>query len=98
MSKFDFLTPEFVEDCNKCGIQCHPDRFPWKYLGWSDDAFMAEDLCFSDGKPIPKVFQQRLLAVIRTQEKVLIERREYIRKRDEIMPAQPKFGNQLELF
>lgn len=94
----DFLTPEFVEDCNRCGIRCNLNVFPWRYLGWSDEDFMNETLRFSDGKVIPKVFQKKLIAVIRTQERTLIERWEYVQKRDKAMPKQSKFGKQLELF
>lgn len=98
MSKFDFLTPEFVKQCNSCGIQCHLSSFPWKYLGWSDEDFMAVEMQFTDGTVIPKSHQEKLLRVVRAQEQTLIERWEFVKKRDAVMPKQPKFGKQLEMF
>jgi len=95
MSDFDFLTPEFVAECNKRGVQCRLDIFPWKYLGWSDEDFMAVELRFTDGTVIPKSHQEKLLRVVRAQEKKLIERWEFVQKHDAVMP---KFGKQLELF
>lgn len=98
MSKFDFLTPEFVAACNKCGVQCHLDVFPWKYLGWSDEDFMAVELHFTDGTVIPKSHQEKLLRVVRAQEQVLKDRWAYVQKRDAVMPKRLKFGKQLEMF
>lgn len=97
MTDFTFLTPDFVKSCNACGVPCNLDVFPWKYLGWTDDDFMAEELKFTDGHVIPKD-QKKLLRVVRAQEQVLTERWEFVQKRDAVMPKQPKFGKQLELF
>ena len=98
MSRFDFLTPEFVDACNKCGIQCHLDCFPWEYLGWTDEAFMEVELHFTDGTVIPKDHQKKLLRVVRAQETLLEERWAFVQKRDAAIPKRPKFGKQLEMF
>jgi len=98
MSRFDFLTPEFVTACNSCGIQCHLDVFPWKYLGWTDEDFMGVELHFTDGTVIPKDHQQKLLRVVRASEKQLEERWAFVQKRDAKKTKQLKFGKQLEMF
>ena len=98
MSKFDFLTPEFIKAHEKAtGIRVIPDIFPWKYLGVTDAAFMADKIRFSHGPVIPEPHKLVLLGVVRQQEKELMERREYVKKREKKMGAPPKY-KQLELF
>jgi hypothetical protein len=93
MKKLEFLTPEFIESCNACGIPCDLSIFPWKYLGYSDEEFMALELWFEGGHVIPKEHQQKLLGVVRAQERQLRRRFELTRKRK---PYSTK--NQLEMF
>lgn len=103
VDKFDFLTPEFVKrHCIPCGIRCNRAVFPWKYLGWTDEAFMAEEIRFAHGGIVPKEYQATLLGVVRAQEKQLIERHEYVTARDAalkpIHETKSPQGEQLELF
>jgi len=102
-SDFDFLTPEFIKKhCVPCGITCKLAVFPWKYLGWSDEAFMEQEMHFAHGPVIPKDHQSKLLGVVRTQEKLLIERHKYVTTRDRalrpIHEENSPAGEQLELF
>lgn len=95
MSEFDFLTPEFVADCNRCGIACHLDMFPWKYLDVTDDEFMAIKMNFIGGYVVPKEYQRKLLGVIRAQERLLKKRFLFVQKRNKTkIPT----GEQLEMF
>ncbi|MCK5604250.1 hypothetical protein KAR91_20345 [Candidatus Pacearchaeota archaeon] len=98
MSKFDFLTPEFIKAHHKAaGIRVIPDIFPWKYLGCTDTDFMETKVNFSHGGPIPDEHKLALLGVIRQQEKELMERRDYLARREKVMGKPPK-NIQLELF
>lgn len=103
MSKFDFLTPEFIKrHCIPAGVQCRRDVFPWKYLGWTDREFMATTLRFAHGGAVPRNHQVKLLGVIRAQEQLLIERHAYVTRRDRALrpvhEANSPQGEQLELF
>ena len=103
MDNFDFLTPEFIKKhCKPCGLPCKLSIFPWKYLGWTDDEFMADEIRFAHGGAVPKSHQAKLLGVVRAQETLLIERYEYITARDAalepIHEANSPQGDQLELF
>jgi len=98
MSRFDFLTPEFIKAHHKAtGIRVIPDIFPWKYLGVTDAEFMENEICFSHGPVIPAERKRILLGVVRLQEKELMERQKYLVKREKVMGAPPKYI-QLELF
>ena len=98
MSRFDFLTPEFIKAHAKAtGIRVIPDIFPWKYLGYTDEAFMADKICFSHGPVIPDEHKLTLLGVVRQQEKELMERHDYMAKREKVM-GKPSKNIQLELF
>lgn len=98
MSDFDFLTPEFIKAHERAtGIRVIPDIFPWKYLGYSDEEFVAEKIHYSHGPVIPAKQQLTLLGVVRQQEKELMERRDYLAGREKAM-GKPKKQIQLELF
>jgi len=100
-TKFD---SEFIKQyCRSVGIRCNLDIFPWKYLGWTDDAFMAETLRFAHGGVVPKNHQRHLLGIVRDQEKVLIERHEFVTARKRALNTKrlrnlAPAGKQLELF
>jgi len=102
-SKFDFLTPEFIWKHRKAiGTTVKLTVFPWKYLGWTDEAFMAEEIRFAHGGIVPKDYQRILLGVVRAQERQLTERHHYLTTRDAALrpvheKASPQ-GKQLELF
>lgn len=98
MSRFDFLTPEFIKAHHKAtGIRVIPDIFPWKYLGFTDAGFMADKICFSHGPVIPDEHKRTLLGVVRQQEKELTERHDYLARREKTM-GKPSKNIQLELF
>jgi len=98
VSDFDFLTPEFIAAHKKAtGICVIPDIFPWKYLGCTDEEFMADKICFSHGPVIPEKHKHVLLGLVRQQEKELLERRDYMVSREKVM-GKPEKQIQLELF
>jgi hypothetical protein len=74
-----------------------PDIFPWKFLGLTDAEFMATKVNYSHGPVIPDKQKLVLLGVVRQQEKELMEQRDYIAKRENVMGKPPK-QIQLELF
>ena len=97
-SKFDFLTPDFIAGHEKAtGIRIKPHIFPWKYLGCSDEAFLETKMTFSHGPVIPKAHKRKLLECIRNEEKVMLDRRNFTKKREKVMGKQPKYV-QLELW
>jgi len=100
MSRFDFLTPEFIsKHCRPCGLNVNMDVFPWKYMGMTDQEFMDETLHYAHGPEIPKNHQRALLGVVRASEEIILERKEFIDNREKALrPVQVKVGQQLELF
>lgn len=103
VAKFDFLTPEFLKNHQKTlGVKVDLSIFPWKYLGVTDEEFMAEEIKFAHGGVVPKDHQKKLLGVVRAQEQQLLERHEYTVSRDAALrPVHKKSspqGEQLELF
>ena len=98
MNKFNFLTPEFIAAHKKAtGICVILDIFPWKYLGCTDEEFMADKICFSHGPVIPEKQKHVLLGLVRQQEKELLEQHNYITKREKAI-GKPEKQIQLELF
>lgn len=99
MSDFDFLTPEFIrKECKPLHIKCNREIFPWKYLGWSDVDFVAEDLHFSHGPAIPVKQKRILLGVIREEEQKLLAIHKYVTWRNAVMGLERTTGKQLRLF
>lgn len=100
MSKFDFLTPEFIKKhCKPVGMGVNMSVFPWKYMGMSDDEFMDVELHYAHGPVIPKDHQRKLLGVVRASEVQVLERKGYLDDKEKALePVQVKFGKQLELF
>lgn len=98
MSRFDFLTPEFIAAHAKAtGIKVILDIFPWRFLGCTDADFMETKMNFSHGPAIPDKHKHVLLGVVRQQEKELMERHDYMAKREKVM-GKPSKNIQLELF
>ncbi len=98
MSRFDFLTPDFIKKhCKPVGIQLRLDVFPWKYLGWSAEEFMAELLRFPHGQLIQEPYKWHLLGVVRIEEQRLLEIHKFVTDRERVMGPAPKY-TQLELF
>lgn len=71
------------KECIAVGIKPGKlDVFPWKYLGMTDEEFMAEELHFAHGPVVPKKQQRILLGVVRAEEESISERyAEYMRVR-----------------
>jgi len=103
-TKLDFLTPELIKQhCRDSRLKYDPNVFPWKYLGWSDEDFMAVDMKFAHGGTVPKDHQRRLLGIVRAQEKLLKERYDFVTERRRALNTRklqnlaPR-GKQLEMF
>jgi hypothetical protein len=97
-SKFDFLTPDFIKGHEKAtGIRIIPTIFPWRWLDCTDEAFLNTKMTFSNGQEMPEDHKQSLLRCIRNEEKVMLDRRNFTKKREKVMGNQPKYV-QLELF
>ena len=98
MSDFGFIDQKFIKRWEKdTGIRIRLDGFPWKFLGYSDEQFLEEKIHFTHGPLIPKKHQLTLLACLREQEKLLLEKHEHNTKRETVMGKQPKYV-QLELW
>lgn len=100
MSRFDFLTPEFIKKhCRPVGIKVRREVFPWRYLGMTDDEFMAEaeDLHYGHGPAIPGKQQRSLLGIVRIEEEKLLEIHKFVTDRERVMGPAPVY-KQLELF
>ena len=98
MSRFDFLTPEFIQKhCKPVGLRVDHKIFPWRYLGWSDADFMAAEMRFAHGPVIPEEQKRTLLGVVRIEEEKLLEIHKFVTDREAVMGPAPKY-TQLELF
>jgi len=98
MDDFDFLTSDFIKrHCVTVGIRVDRSIYPWRYLGWSDDDFMANPMRFAHGPLIPDKQKRLLLGVVREEERKLLEIHKFVTKREEVMGPPPKY-TQLELF
>lgn len=98
MSDFDFLTPDFIKAHKKAtGARIILQIFPWKYLGWSDTEFMANEMYFSHGPVIPDEQKRILLVYVRIEEEKLLVIHKFVTDRERVMGPAPKY-TQLELF
>lgn len=98
MSRFDFLTPEFIrKHCRPVGIKVRRDIYPWRYLGYSDADFMAAEMRYAHGPVIPDEQKRILLGVVRIEEQKLLEIHKFVTERERVMGPAPKY-TQLELF
>ncbi len=94
MSRFDFLTPDFIKQhCDYVRL----DVFPWKYLGWNDTAFMAEEIRLKGGFKIHGGTKCTLLGVVRIEEENLLNLYKFVTDREKVMGPAPNY-TQLELF
>jgi len=98
MSRFDFLTPEFIrKHCVTVSIKVDRDIFPWKWLDCTDEEFMANEMRFAHGPVIPERQKTTLLGVVRAEETKLLEIHAFVTERERVMGPAPKY-TQLELF
>ena len=98
MNRFDFLTPSFIKKhCKPCGLRVDRDIYPWKYLGWSDEDFMANEMRFANQLVIPDDHKLTLLGVVRVEEEKLLAIHKFVTDREAVMGKPPKYI-QLELF
>ena len=94
INKFDFLTSDFIEQhCKHVRL----DVYPWKYLGWSDTAFMAEEIRLKGGPILRPPAKRTLLGVIRIEEENLLDLHKFVTDRERVMGPFPE-QTQLELF
>ncbi len=74
----------YREQCIAVGID--RDRlggFPYKYLGMTDEEFMAEEIHFAHGPIVPDTSKPTLLAIVRVEEATIAALyRQYILKRE----------------
>ena len=77
-SEFEqLLTEKFIAAHFKAtAIKVIPTIFPWRWMGCTDEEFMAKKMNYSSGPPIPEDKKIILLGVVRQQETVLKERRD----------------------
>ena len=99
MSKeYRFIDAKFIAAHEKATqIRVIPHIFPWKWLGCTDQEFMQAEMHYSHGPLISDKQKVNLLACVRQQEEELMERHNFVAKREKVMGKQPKYV-QLELF